>query len=46
MKLQAGLLLSGAAQSLAAAFPSTTYGDGYRPLVKSKPYQDLITTEG
>ncbi|KAK7709273.1 hypothetical protein SLS63_013278 [Diaporthe eres] len=45
MKLQAGLLLCGAAQSLAAAFPATTYGDGYRPLVNSKPYQDLITTE-
>lgn len=46
MKLQAGLLLCGAAQSLAAAFPDTTYGDNYRPLVNSQPYQDLITTEG
>lgn len=46
MKFQAGLLLSGAAQSLAAVFPATTYGDNYHPLVNSKPYQDLVTTEG
>lgn len=46
MKSQFGLLLCGAAQSLAAAFPGTTYGDNFRPLVNSEPYQDLITTEG
>lgn len=46
MKLESGLLLAGAAQTLAAAFPGTTYGDKLKPYVKSKPYQDAITTEG
>lgn len=46
MKLQSALVLSGAAQALAAAFPDTTYGDRMRPLVNSKKLQDAITTEG
>ncbi|KAF2799229.1 aminopeptidase-like protein Y [Melanomma pulvis-pyrius CBS 109.77] len=46
MKLQSGLILAGAAHSLAASYPRTTYGDYLRPLVKSKPLQDAITTEG
>ncbi|KAH7126641.1 aminopeptidase-like protein Y [Dendryphion nanum] len=46
MKLYTGLVLAGAAQSLANAVPRTTYGDRFKPLVKSKPLQDLITTKG
>ncbi|KAF2867926.1 aminopeptidase-like protein Y [Massariosphaeria phaeospora] len=46
MKTHCVLLLAGAARSLAAAFPRTTYGDRLRPVVKSQPFQDLVTTEG
>ncbi|KAF2273653.1 aminopeptidase-like protein Y [Westerdykella ornata] len=46
MKLYAGVLLAGVAQSLAGAVPSTTYGDRFKPLVQSKPLQALVTEKG
>ncbi|KAF2184755.1 aminopeptidase-like protein Y [Zopfia rhizophila CBS 207.26] len=45
MKLHGSLLVAGAAQSIAAVVSGTTYGNSLRPLVKSKPLQDAITTE-
>ncbi|KAF2704065.1 aminopeptidase-like protein Y [Pleomassaria siparia CBS 279.74] len=45
MKIQSGLILAGAAQAFAASYPRSTY-EPYRPIVKSKPLQDAITTDG
>ncbi|KAF2007495.1 aminopeptidase-like protein Y [Amniculicola lignicola CBS 123094] len=46
MKLQTGLILAGAAQGLADAVPRSTYGDNWKPWVKSEALQDEITTKG
>jgi hypothetical protein len=45
MKVQCGIVVAGAAQAYAAAYPRSTY-EYTRPVVSSKPLQDLITTEG
>ncbi|KAK7189369.1 hypothetical protein DPSP01_005941 [Paraphaeosphaeria sporulosa] len=45
MLFKSVLVLSGAVRSLAAAVPQSSY-EYPRPLVSSKPFQDLVTTEG
>ncbi|KAJ4357267.1 uncharacterized protein N0V89_001842 [Didymosphaeria variabile] len=45
MLLKSALVLAGVARSLAAAVPQSSY-EYPRPLVSSKPLQDLVTTEG
>ncbi|KAF2747662.1 aminopeptidase-like protein Y [Sporormia fimetaria CBS 119925] len=46
MKLYAGLLLAGAAQTLANPAPTTTYGEWLKPLIRSQLMQALVTTKG
>lgn len=47
MMLKGALVAAGAARGLAAAVPQSSYGEGYgKPLVSSKPFQNLITSEG
>ncbi|KAF2021610.1 leupeptin-inactivating enzyme 1 precursor [Aaosphaeria arxii CBS 175.79] len=43
-QLASGLILAGAAQSIAGALPETN--KNYKPLVESKALQRLVTTEG
>jgi hypothetical protein len=45
MLLKSILVLTGAVRSLAVAVPQSSY-EYPRPLVSSKPLQDLVTTEG
>ncbi|KAJ4286697.1 hypothetical protein N0V90_012949 [Kalmusia sp. IMI 367209] len=46
MLMKCGLVAAGAAQALAAAVPQSSYGNHLRPLVSSKPLQNMITTDG
>lgn len=46
MLMKSFLVVASAARSLAATVPQSSYGGNLRPLVSSKPLQDLVTTEG